>query len=211
MFEFSIIEECTADNIYKREIHWIDFYDSFKNGYNRTLGGEGGNGTSPSKEIRQKLSSERMGKNNPFYGKKHEDGWLEKVIGASNEATRKPILQIDMNSGEIIKRFDSLSEAKTELNCTTTAISRCLNGKSYYSMGYYWAYDNGTYNKEKYKKIESYKRTKVIQIDMKSKEHIRVFDSVKDAGEYIGIKPHNISNCLIGRQKSAGGYIWEYL
>jgi group I intron endonuclease len=39
IFEWKIIEE-TKDA--ERESYWIEYYDSFKNGYNMTLGGDGG-------------------------------------------------------------------------------------------------------------------------------------------------------------------------
>lgn len=39
-FTFSIIEECSKDILNDKEQYWIDFYDSFENGYNLTSGGE---------------------------------------------------------------------------------------------------------------------------------------------------------------------------
>lgn len=45
-FSFDIIEEMTKDEYDKfsnnREQYWIQYYDSFENGYNETKGGEGG-------------------------------------------------------------------------------------------------------------------------------------------------------------------------
>jgi group I intron endonuclease len=38
-FIFSILEECSVDVLDEREIYWIAFYNSYKNGYNETLGG----------------------------------------------------------------------------------------------------------------------------------------------------------------------------
>ena len=38
-FTFEIIEECDIDDLDDKEIYWIDFYDSYHNGYNRTKGG----------------------------------------------------------------------------------------------------------------------------------------------------------------------------
>lgn len=35
------IEECPAELASEREIYWINFYDSYNNGYNATLGGDG--------------------------------------------------------------------------------------------------------------------------------------------------------------------------
>lgn len=39
----------------------------------------------------------------------------------------------------------------------------------------------------------------------------RVFDTVRDAAKFVGIKsPCNISECCRGKQKTAGGYHWQY-
>lgn len=40
-FKWSILEECDRDKLNEREIYWISVYDSFKNGYNMTSGGDG--------------------------------------------------------------------------------------------------------------------------------------------------------------------------
>lgn len=39
-FIFSIIEECTANELDEKEIYWIDYYDSLNNGYNMIRGGD---------------------------------------------------------------------------------------------------------------------------------------------------------------------------
>ena len=39
-FNFEIIEECDIANLNEREMYWINFYDTFFNGYNQTLGGD---------------------------------------------------------------------------------------------------------------------------------------------------------------------------
>ena len=41
MFELSIIGECPDSELDKEEIYWIAFYDSYRNGYNGTIGGKG--------------------------------------------------------------------------------------------------------------------------------------------------------------------------
>lgn len=39
-FTFDIIEECEKDQLNNREKYWIEYYDSFNNGYNCTKGGQ---------------------------------------------------------------------------------------------------------------------------------------------------------------------------
>ena len=40
-FSFEILEECNIEELDEREKYWIKYYDSFHNGYNQTIGGEG--------------------------------------------------------------------------------------------------------------------------------------------------------------------------
>ena len=40
-FYIEKIEEVANEKLNEREIYWIDYYDSFNNGYNSTIGGEG--------------------------------------------------------------------------------------------------------------------------------------------------------------------------
>jgi hypothetical protein len=39
---------------------------------------------------------------------------------------------------------------------------------------------------------------------------IKEWNSVKEAGECVKVDSTNISNCLVGRQNTAGGFIWKY-
>ena len=71
-FSFLVIEEvATKEESTIREIYWIDKKDSFKNGYNLTTGGDGGNTYSKlskdkMEEISKKISESKMGDNNPI-------------------------------------------------------------------------------------------------------------------------------------------------
>lgn len=40
-FEFSVIEECSKEELNEKERYWISYYDSYNNGYNQTTGGDG--------------------------------------------------------------------------------------------------------------------------------------------------------------------------
>ena len=49
-FEFSIIELCNVEDLNNREIYWVEYYNSFFEGYNLTLGGDSSVGQKHSKE-----------------------------------------------------------------------------------------------------------------------------------------------------------------
>ncbi len=62
-FEFGILEECLEKEMETREIYWIETYDSFASGYNRTQGGYGV--YFHNEEIRNKKRLDREGKKYP--------------------------------------------------------------------------------------------------------------------------------------------------
>jgi group I intron endonuclease len=70
-FEFKILVVCNAnDDINKLEKEYIEIYDSYKNGYNQTLGGEGTSGNKLSEK-----SKKSIGEKNKINmtGKKHSE------------------------------------------------------------------------------------------------------------------------------------------
>lgn len=57
-------------------------------------------------------------------------------------------------------------------------------------------------------KSNYFKPVKQYDLEMK---YIAEFQSIKKASDHTGIKDSNINSMLRGRQKTAGGYIWEYV
>jgi len=86
ILEDSILEE----ELNEREKYWIKYYDTYKNGYNMSEGGDGGDTISnhPNRdEICKKISIANSGKGNGFYGKTHTEEnkrkWSEQMKGNS--------------------------------------------------------------------------------------------------------------------------------
>ena len=89
-FAIEIVEVLSdEDDINAKEIYWINYYDSAnrENGYNKTLGGDGGNGffecltEEEKQEYLQKRKEIYKGKHNPNYGKHcYTDGVIIKYI-----------------------------------------------------------------------------------------------------------------------------------
>jgi group I intron endonuclease len=57
-FKTEILEECDIENIFDREKYYIEKYDTYYNGYNETLGGEGVVGNEGEKHPHTKLTNE---------------------------------------------------------------------------------------------------------------------------------------------------------
>jgi group I intron endonuclease len=70
-FIYGIVEEYDVDLLAEQEIYYIDCYDSYNNGYNSTIGGEGVGGCSPSEETRKKMSESAKNRSNSPHNKKY--------------------------------------------------------------------------------------------------------------------------------------------
>jgi group I intron endonuclease len=82
-FKIELVEECEIGNIYEIERKYIEQYDSFKNGLNSTLGGEGCLGYVHSPEIRKKIS--KMTKE----GNSHKGKTYETLYGKNGETEKE--------------------------------------------------------------------------------------------------------------------------
>lgn len=71
-FKYDIIEECNQESLIIREQYYIDFFDSYKNGYNSTPKAGNNLGMKHSEETKEKLKKASMGNKN-MLNKSHTD------------------------------------------------------------------------------------------------------------------------------------------
>lgn len=93
-FSWQIIEECSKDDLEMREQHWIAVFDTFRNGYNLTAGGE--YNKEVSEESRKRMSDSHKGKKQPqeLIEKRVKRGSEHFAYGKQrDEATRQKISQ----------------------------------------------------------------------------------------------------------------------
>lgn len=82
-FEFSVLEECTVDELLSKEIYYISRYT---NKYNMCDGG--GGLTNPTDDVRKRISSNLSGTNNGMYGI-HLTGELNGMYGKHHSLATK--------------------------------------------------------------------------------------------------------------------------
>lgn len=130
---------------------------------------------------------------------------------------KRKIYQLDVNN-KLIKEWDSIQDAFTELKLGRTNINRVLSGKSKTAGGYYWCYKEEYDNTVKQHTKYDTNKVRIRQLDKKTKECIKNWESVSDAATYItrgtdySIKAvkGNISSCIRKKRCSAYGFGWEY-
>lgn len=214
-FHIELIEECLEKDLDEREKYWIAYYNSYYDGYNETIGGQG----IPKYEIEEE-DIERLWKegktisqiadelqvtrtaiknriyDKPYYNEEESQLRGRKVLAKTKE---KPIIQLTLD-GKEINRFNSGVEAQEKTGIDRKAISQALRtgGNSH---GYKWKYVNQEDNKRKV--------IGIIQLD-KEDNILKIYSSVKKASEETGISKSSIYSVCTGRQKTGGGYKWKY-
>ena len=79
------------------------------------------------------------------------------------------------------------------------------NPKNNHYTNLYWCTRSENLNTDHYKEAHKVNiRSKVRCIETGD-----VFDSIKAAGEWLGLHKYGINLCLLGKQKTCGGYHWE--
>jgi group I intron endonuclease len=79
-FIYGIVDKFDAVLLNEKEVYYIDYYGTFKNGYNSTLGGHGAQGRVISEEEKEK-SKNRMIANNPMKNNETRNKVSKSLIG----------------------------------------------------------------------------------------------------------------------------------
>ena len=94
--------------------------------------------------------------------------------------------------------YKGQNEASRQTGIPKTSIWACLHKKLKTAGGYHWIFVNDS-SSTKYKK------------SIRCIETNEIYESITIASSKTGITTSNISNVCHGRQKTAGGYRWEYV
>ena len=182
-FEFRILKVCSKDELDNFEKYYIDFYDSYKNGYNQDLGGY---------QIRD--FSETM-INNMRYAQ-----------------VSKPIYQIDF-CGNIVKQWYGAREASKKLNIDQTGILACLHHDRYTYKGYIWIFVDEFDNLDVFditKYIGRPGQAKAVAQKTLDGDIIKIWPSVYQT-QFDGFNSACVCACCNYRQKKHKGFRWEYI
>ena len=121
----------------------------------------------------------------------------------------KQIYNIDTN--EI---FENLIDAGNSINKSSKLVGMCCRGIVETAGGFHWAFfqDYKNYSKEQIEQIKE--KNKIGKGRKKrvlcTKTQV-IYESTCAASRATGIKQSSIARAASGKQKTAGGYPWEYL
>lgn len=226
------------------ETFYINKYNSFKKGYNMSLGGESSNivcknvcayseeGVLLSKfnsvteastilnipktliwQCCKRFSSFVVHNKQRIIFRYLDDTITKSDLDKCSKNNRyKQIIMFD-SSGTKLRTFDSSSEISKEFNITKSRVTcNCTRKTSFVLINgvrYIFRYKGDIVTSEDLQKVQSIKsdpKMKVIAIDSCTNKKLKEFSSQKEAAAYFGIVPHNISEVVNGKRKSAGKY-----
>jgi hypothetical protein len=129
----------------------------------------------------------------------------------------KPVFQYDLDKN-FIRQWNSATLASQHLNKKSpAAITECCRGIRKSIYGFIWRHvDNPinelskyTYKKSKKQKLPPYYNP-INQYDLKG-NFIKTWNNIKEASHMLKIKTSSISQCINGKYKTSGGFVWSKL
>lgn len=231
-FEFEILEECPLEQeiLDERERYWIEYYDSYNNGYNSTLGGQFKNSWMYDPQIIRDLWDDGYSvreiveivgcgttlvrdrlKGYKDYNAhtSHSRGKLYAIAKDGQNGTIA-VYQYDLN-GQYIAEYKSLHEAARALGHNTiSSIIDVFNHKSQTAYGYQWSKE-----KVDFMSAVPIPHGKTVRCMNTG----QFFHSTGEAAEWCNLKSSSsISMCCTGKRKTAGKHPetgeplkWEYI
>lgn len=124
------------------------------------------------------------------------------------------VISYNPTTGEVLKVYFNISDASRQTNIPFMSIYLCCTDynstKTTNNIGFIFEKDKDKIPTRLIDKRGKHRKraTSVIQINKKTKDEIKTFETVTQATLETGIK--NISKCCNGKIKSAGGFIWRY-
>lgn len=201
-----IIEECNDNNVNDLEIYWISQMEAW--GFNLLNINPGG---------------ERWCKN-------HTE---ESKLKIKKAHFIRSVIHYKL-SGEIISKYESLSEANQKTGIHTALIHNCCRKKGSYTVngGHFWRsenekepttfrYEGDAFEYIPYNKNIQTNSKKICQYNLDGKL-VETFDSLRSASDKTKIERVNISRCCKNKFKKSthskltnnyinvGGYTWRY-
>ena len=219
-FSIGELEDCPTSLLNDREIYWINRLDSYNNGYNMTLGGDGTSSILEEQmlelwdqglgvtEIAQKLGCHKatVGRRLQSYANYSTELANERGRKLTNAAKQKECYTYDSN-GNIVESFHDVSSIADKLGFRIERI-RIWCKNNLVREGKLYSYRILTQKEVLDCFLHQGQCKAVEQFDL-SGRHINTFPSIRAAMESTGV--NNISQAASGKLKTSGGFVWRYL
>lgn len=204
-FKFCIIGRYPLDELDEKEITFIKFYDSYRQGYNMTTGGnQVMHNQKHTIETRQKISQASLVN---WGDEKFKIKMMNRPIYRGADAPRA-IRVICINDQKV---FGSMTDAGNYYGISHKKVSAVCRGHSFYTgleeagrkLQFAYYEEGKDYSPEEITHPNEKRRVFCITTG-------QVFDSITDAAHATGAPKASIGHVCRGKRKKAGGLEWEF-
>lgn len=201
-FSIEIVEDSIPnESLNDREIYWIEYYDSFENGYNMNRGGRG-------RVVKEAEVLELWNQGNTITD-------ITNLLPTKKDTVRQILWEAGITTEEIQHRKRIHDSPVIDLGFIrqlweegkTTREIRELCGGIGQGLLLKKLEEAGITSEERKKRQHKTKEVHQYSLDG---QYLQTFSSAREAGEKTGINPHQIRATCSGKQKTSGGYKWTY-
>ncbi len=138
-------------------------------------------------------------------------------ITEGNSHLSKKLYQVDVISGEITKKWLSISAASNATGIDRSGISMCATEKIQTFKNSIWIYPEN-YTKERKNKIinqdylqkggNHHHAKSIYKVDICTAEILEEWSCITDAAKSLGVTPEGISQCVTKVSKTQNGVTW---
>ena len=159
-FIFEIIEQCDANLLNEKEIYWINYYNSYENGYNLTRGGQGNRKYNYDLIIQTFLNNPNLSCKQLSEQFHISEATICHILianeiphnsfGCGTEYNKKRVKQFDKKTNQFIQEFETQKDAaiyiqnikksSASLDTISGHIGEVCKGKFKSAYGFKWAY-----------------------------------------------------------------------
>lgn len=216
------IEECDNSVIDERERYWIAEYNSYRNGYNLTVGGDGHNVIDKEDVeyiialwelgLTEKEISERCGINHKavkriLYQNGIARNDIVKRAKASVRQNLTKCIYVYDTDGNYLKEYPSVRDASADLGIHHTTIGHVASGRDAHCHGLVFRY----FKADKIAKTKVYISKREVHQYALTGEYIASYQTLRDACKAVGLSdPHGIRDSCKSEKTASGGYQWRY-
>ena len=224
----TIEEEFDFQKLCDREQYWINFYNTFNNGYNETLGGEGNRKYTPDviyalwdsgltvSEITRQTGCVRSTVYSTLL--LYNEYSQTESLSRRNDTLKKKPVQFDLN-GNYIATYESEGAACQAVGASSGSVGLCCNSDKHCTVkGYIWVWESDkekiseiVTNLQKIRRRSTPEMQAVAQLDAEGKI-IAIYENAKAAAAAFGkTRDTHIGECCRGRRNVCFGYKWRFL
>ena len=148
-----------------------------------------------------------------YYGKPECYNQNKFASKPDSNKNKKPILQVSVETGDIIRRWDSAVDAGLGLDLAPGTIYSACKGKLISSGGFRWKWaDDKLAAKYPVKTGHhgGHNKKRVCLVDPKTGQVLETYSSLQQAGEVFGVTYNNISTVCSGRKTAIKGKVFKY-